>query len=73
MKKRDIEQNEHIKYAKALVALYNKDIPMNYTENENECIKNLLKIIEKQEREIRKLKVLNAESGDKIPEYFKWR
>lgn len=41
------EEQEAIEYAQGLVNLYNMNIPLNYTDYENDTIRILLNIIKK--------------------------
>ena len=48
------EEKEAIEYAKSLVALFDKGIPLKYLEEENDMVKKLLNLITKLQKEIEK-------------------
>ena len=53
------EEKKAIEYAKSLVALFDKGIPLKYLEEENDMVKKLLNLITKLQKENEEVKIKN--------------
>lgn len=53
------EEKKDIEYAKSLVALFDKGIPLKYLEEENDMVKKLLNLITKLQKENEEVKIKN--------------